>query len=115
MLHEELVHIEEKDGFTIRFYACEEDSSPDGHFDSGDDEYDQEILDKIADGTYTWFIAKVTASKEGIELADEYLGGCCYDTPMQFVKDNDYYADMVNTVIAEAKNKIAKLTSTVKE
>lgn len=105
-LHHEIV-----DGFNIHFYTMPEDMSPIGNFASGDEAADQEIIDKINDGTYTWFIAQVTASKEGIELGCDYLGGCCYNSEEEFYTKykNDYYADMVKTAISEAKAKLAKL------
>lgn len=105
----ELIHTAQKDGFEIHVYAMPEDISPIGQFASGDDAADQEIIDKINDGTYTWFVAQVTASKEGVELGCDYLGGCCYLSYDDFIKSNDYYADMVDVAITEAKAKLAKL------
>lgn len=110
-MHQELIQTEEREGFTIHFYACE-DCSPRGQFMNEDGSDDEEIIAKIEDGTYAWFCAKVTASREGVELATDYLGGCCYDSPRQFCTEADgYYADMVATVIAEAKEVIAKLAT----
>ena len=53
----------------------------------------------------TWFVAKVTAWKDGIEFAAEYLGGCCYETVEEFYTKykDDALADMVREVIVEAK------------
>ncbi len=108
-MYEELINTEEKDGFTIRFYACEETDSPKGHFASGDDKADEEIIKLIRDGKLTWFCAKVTASKNGIELASDYLGACCYLSAKEFLDGDGYYSDMRETVIKEAKETIAKL------
>ncbi len=105
-MYSELIHTEVKEGFTIHCYAQQEDISPIGQFASGDDKADQEIIDKIASGDLTWFCAKVTASKEGIELATDYLGCCCYNSYQEFINHNDYYGDMVKTVITEAKSNI---------
>lgn len=110
MRDEELIDEREQDGFKIRLYACPEDCSPVGMFDSGDAALDQEVIDKIEDGTYTWFVAKVTASKNGIELGTDYLGGCCYKSTEEFVKQDDYYSDMRKTAITEAKKAIKGLT-----
>lgn len=104
-----LIDKREQDGFTIHCYALPEDMSPVGHFASGDDKADQEIIDKINDGTYRWFMVKVTASKEGIELGTDYLGGCCYESESEFVKEDDYYSDMRNAAIDEAKTILKKL------
>ena len=104
-MYQELIHEEQAEGFTIRFYAIPEDSHPRDSFDDTCHDID-EICRKIDNGTYVWFVAKVTASKNGIELASDYLGGCLYESCKQFVTDNDYYADMKARVIEEAKQTI---------
>ena len=107
-MYQELIHEELADGFTIRFYALPEYSHPRDSFD--DSCFDiNELCDKIDRGLYQWFCAKVTASKNGIELADDYLGCCLYDSCQQFVTDNDYYADMKASVIEQAKKTINQL------
>lgn len=107
-MHQELIHEELSDGFTIRFYACEEHIHPRDCFDDSCHDI-ADICDKIDRGLYQWFCAKVTASKNGIELADDYLGGCLYDSCQQFVEHNDYYADMKDSVIKQAKEAIQQL------
>ncbi len=111
-----LVHSETINGFDIAFYALPEDSSPEGMFSSGDDQADKDLIQKIYNGTYTWFIAKVTASKEGIELGTDYLGGCCYTSEQEFCTTyrNDYYMDMVNTAISKANTNIRKLCGVIR-
>ena len=104
-MYQELIHEEEAGGFTIRFYAMPEDSHPRDSFDDTCHDID-EICRKIDNGTYVWFVAKVTASKNGIELASDYLGACLYESCQQFVADKDYYADMKERVIEEAKQTI---------
>lgn len=100
---------EKADGLEINFYTAPEVLHPRDLFDDSVDDID-EICQKINDGLYMWFVAKVTASKAGVELASEYLGGCLYESYEQFVTDNDYYADMRDSVIKEAKQKIQMLT-----
>jgi len=87
----ELIHSEEREGFDINFYAGE-DTHPRDLFMPED--VDQ-IVNDINDGNLVWFVAKVTASKNGIELASDHLGGCCYRSYMDFVDHNYYYAGMV--------------------
>lgn len=102
-MHKELIETEEHDGFTIRFYACEEDCSPRGQFQNEDGSDDEETLAKIADGTYAWFCAMVTAEKAGVVLGTDYLGGCCYDSPRDFWRSEDgYKPDMIAAAIDEA-------------
>jgi hypothetical protein len=84
MKHYELIHSEEYKGFDINFYVTYEDMHPRDLFDDAVEDI-KELCQKIDDGHYVWFIAKVTASKHGIELAEDYLGGNLYDNAKQFV------------------------------
>lgn len=65
---------------------------------------------KIDLGELEWFCAKITASKNGIELAEDYLGACCYATYEDFINLDCYYGDMVKTVIEQAKQAIIDLS-----
>jgi hypothetical protein len=106
----ELIHTEQYKGFDIKFYTTWEYEHPAMLFDES--EWDlKELCQKIDDGDYVWFIAKVTASKHGIELADDYLGGCLYDNVQQFVTEDGYYADMRENVVKEAIANIELLTA----
>jgi hypothetical protein len=112
MQHYELIHTEQYQGFDISFYATHEDMHPRDCFDDSITDID-ELCNKIDNGDYVWFIAKVTASKNGIELASDYLGGCLYDNLMQFVTEDGYYNDMRQAVLSEAKKAIQQLTNEV--
>jgi hypothetical protein len=102
----ETAHKETVDGFDIVLSITPEDMPPDW---DETEEQRAETLRKIDNGTLAYFIAKVEASKHGVLLATEYLGGCCYDNVEQFVKDGDYYGDMVAEATKEAKAMIKKL------
>ena len=103
----EHAHTEEFDGFVIALDLEPEHEAPDWDFESDEDR--DETMRKIENGTYLWFMAKVTASKNGIVLATEYLGGCCYESVAAFIEPDGYYTDMRATVADEAKAAIAKL------
>ena len=103
MTYWELDDEQERDGFTIRTYVAPEDYAPD--FDDG------EVLQGINDGLYVWFQVKVSAWKAGVELGDAYLGGCCYESTKDFIQEGDYWEDMVEEAIAEAKKTIKELTA----
>ena len=106
----ELAHTEDYKGFTINLYTTWEDTEPDWDFETEEDR--QELIDKIESGSLLWFIAKVTASKNGVELAQDYLGGCCYESIDEFGSEPDfYYSGMRETVVEEAKKTIAKLVA----
>ena len=60
-------------------------------------------------GRYSWFIARVQALRAGVELASDYLGGCLYENPRDMMKPGDYFEDMVQTVIDEARAELPRL------
>jgi hypothetical protein len=107
MSHYTKQHTETIEGFEIVFSTAYETTHPRDHFMPEDV---QEYLEGIDSGKYEWFAARVQAFKNGIELGTDYLGGCLYESSMQFVKDNDYYNDMVQSAIKEAKANIQALT-----
>lgn len=107
-MYYETIKTETIDGFDITFSVGPEDMAPDWDFETDADR--DELLRKIENGTFLWFVAKVTASKNGIELASDYLGGCCYESTDEFIEDA-YYFDMVQNVISEAREAIVKLAA----
>lgn len=95
--------IKVQDGFNIYFENLPEDISllellP---------EESEDELKRISD-TMEIFTAKVSAEKAGIELGTDYLGGCIYNDIDDFYKD-DYFNDMVNNAINEAKKQLPNL------
>jgi hypothetical protein len=109
MTYWEEISRETVDGFDIVFSVAAEDMHPRDSFDMEPEELAQ-LCEDIDRGRYSWFIARVQAFRAGVELAADYLGGCLYDSPADFVKAGDYYADMVDTVKREARETIVKLT-----
>jgi hypothetical protein len=107
----ETIHTSTAAGFDIVFSVTHEDHQPDWDFEDEADK--QNLFDRIENGDLVWFVARVQAFKNGIELGADYLGGCCYGSHMQFVNDSDYYADMVENVVSEARANVAKLTQEV--
>ena len=110
-MFEELTHTEEVDGFTVKWFRCEEDSSPRDSFDDSTEGMDQLLAD-IDAGRLEWFAVHISAYKADVELADDYLGGCCYRDFAEFLNDNGegYATDMRANVIRDVKAKIAELT-----
>lgn len=99
-----LRHTEEREGFTIKLYTTPELDPPD--WDIVDDEFKQ-LLDGINSGELEYFGARVTAEKNGIELASDYLGGFCCESIEEFIKQGDCYNQMVNIVINEARKNLS--------
>lgn len=104
------IHTEDRDGFKIDFYAVEDFQDVRGQFEDDDA---AEIMAQLEAGDLVQFTAKITASKNGIELAAEYLGGCFYKDESDFVNNDCYYGDMVRTVIEEAKKAIIALNKDI--
>ena len=95
------------DGFDIVLSVTPESYEPDWDFETEDER--MEVCSRINNGSLLWFCAKVTASKNGIELASDYLGGCCYESIEEFTKDA-YFEGMVEQTIEEATNAIKSLS-----
>ena len=98
-----------KEGFEIWFEALEEHQAIE---DLGFGTYgvDSRTIKAVNAGDYAYFTAHVIAKKNGIALADDYLGSCIYDTEEEFTEaKGDYFEQMVDTVIAEAKANIKSL------
>lgn len=108
MSYWEVVHTDQIEGFDITLSITPEDSTPDWDFKSEEERL--ELYKDINNGNLLWFVAKVTASKCGVELASDYLGRCCYTDINEFINPKDYYGDMCHTVINEANNKIKELS-----
>jgi hypothetical protein len=102
--HYEIIHTDIIDGFTVTLSVAPEDTDPRDHFDD-----DGETAQAIADGRYDWFMARVDASREGVTLGSDYLGGCCYDTAHAFIRDSGYYNDMVQNAIQYARDTLRAL------
>ena len=101
-------HRETAEGFDIVLSVTPDDTPPD--WDETEEER-ADTLRRIENGTLAYFIARVEAKKEGITLGTAHLHGCCYDSVAQFVKDGDYYGDMVDRAVKEARAVIARLTA----
>jgi hypothetical protein len=110
MRNYETIHTEDTQGFHIVVSVTSEDSHPRDCFGYEEDEM-VELCRKIDRGIYSWFAVRVEAYKGGILLGSDYLGGCLYDTPMQFVKESGNYSDMVDNAVQEAKDALEKLYS----
>ena len=108
MRHYEIIHTEDTRGFQVIFSVTPEDCHPRDCFDLTEEEL-TDLCDKIDRGLYAWFDARVEVYQQGILLGSDFLGGCLYDTPMHFVRESEYYEDMVNNAISDAKSSLEKI------
>ena len=104
-----LILKEHKNGFDIRFFALQPDGELSDQYMYPDDL--AEVLQKIEIGEWLHFGAKIVISKDGIDLAEEYLGQCIYTSYMDFVLMDDYYSQMCDDGIVQATKVIKKLYS----
>ena len=95
-----------RDGFDIVVDKTYEDMHPRDHFE--DDNMD-EIIRKIDNGTYDWFMLRVRVLVEGLELGSSYLGGCLYEDPNEVLTDG-IAEDFIAEAMKEAKTKVYALS-----
>ena len=95
-----------RDGYDIIIDKTYEDMHPRDHFE--DDNMD-EIIRKIDNGTYEWFMLRVRVLVEGLELGSSYLGGCLYEDPREVLTDG-VAEDFIAEAMKEAKTKVYALS-----
>jgi hypothetical protein len=95
----------ERDGFTVIVDKTYEDISPRGQFEECDI---GEIIRKIDNGTYEWFMLRVRVLVEGLELGSAYLGGMLYENPKECLTDGSA-EDMISEALSEAKRDVYRL------
>jgi hypothetical protein len=96
----------ERDGYTIIVDKSYEDLNPHDCFDTDDIE---EIIRKIDNGTYEWFMLRVRVLVEGLELGSAYLGGCLYEDPREILTDGTA-EDFIAEAMTEAKGQVYRLS-----
>ena len=95
-----------RDGFTIIVDKTYEDINPRDHFEADDMD---EIIRKIDNGTYEWFMLRVRVLVEGLELGSAYLGGCLYEDPNEVLTDG-VAEDFIAEAMKEAKSQVYRLS-----
>jgi hypothetical protein len=95
----------ERNGFTVIVDKSYEDLDPRGQFEDCDVE---DIIRKINDYTYDWFMMRVRVLIDGNELGSAYLGGCLYENPKDVLTDGTA-EDMIYEAMQEAKANVYPL------
>jgi hypothetical protein len=96
----------ERDGYTVIVDKTYEDINPRDCFDTDDMD---EILRKINNGTYEWFMLRVRVLVEGLELGSAYLGGCLYEDPREVLSDGTA-EDFIAEAMTEAKSQVYRMS-----
>ena len=95
----------EREGYEIIVDKTYEDLDPRSQFEESDI---AEILQKINDYTYDWFMLRVRVLAEGVELGSAYLGGCLYEDARECLTDGTA-EDMIFEAMAEAKAEVYRV------
>jgi hypothetical protein len=69
----------------------------------------KEMYNDIDSGNLDWFMLRVRVLVEGLELADEYLGGCLYKDAREVLTDGTA-EDIIDQAIDRAKGQVYRLS-----
>jgi hypothetical protein len=98
----------ERDGFTVIVDKTYEDIHPSDLFD--DSEHDvKQLCQDIECGNLDWFMLRVRVLVEGLELAEEFLGGCLYEDAREVLSDGTA-EDFIDEAMKEAKAQVYRLS-----
>jgi len=102
--YDELLN-EQRGPFNVIVDKTWEDIDPRGQFEDCDVE---EIIEKINNCTYDWFMLRTRVFWENVELAAEYLGGCLYEDAREVLTDG-VAEDQIWTALQHARVELAAL------
>jgi hypothetical protein len=95
----------ERNGFTIIVDKTWEDIDPRGQFEDSEIE---EIMEKINNYTYEWFMLRVRVMVDEYEITSEYLGGCLYENPREVLTDGTV-EDLISMAMVTAKREVYRM------
>jgi hypothetical protein len=97
-------------GFDIYFEPLKELTSMRKHFLEECD-WSKKDYEALTATKPKWFIARVVAKKGGIELGEEFLGGCCYRSHKEFYTTyfGDYFKGMMEEAVKNAEAQVKRI------
>jgi len=98
----------ERDGYEIIVDKTYEDMHPRDSFDDSCHDID-EICKDIDRGQLEWFMLRVRVLVEGLELAQEHLGGCLYEDAREILVDGTA-EDIIGMALEHAKSQVYRLS-----
>jgi len=110
MYYEELASYD-RNGFLVIVDKRWDDIDPRGCFDTEDAD---EIVAKINDETYDWFLLRVRVLFNGHEVGSHFLGGCCYEDAREVLKDGTA-EDCIAEAMIEAERELYRLREMLNE
>ena len=105
MRHYDELMNEQRGPFQIIVDKTWEDLDPRGQFEDSDIE---EIIEKINNDTYEWFMLRTRVLFNDVELAYTYLGGCLYEDAREVLTDGTA-EDQIYQCLLEAKTPLKEL------
>ena len=105
MRHYDELAVYQRDGFTVVVDKTWEDLSPRDLFEPEDAD---DICRRIDSCELDWFMLRVRVFVEGLELASEYLGGCCYEDAREVLTDGTA-EDCIYEALREAKMQVYRV------
>jgi hypothetical protein len=98
----------EREGYTIIVDKSYEDLHPRDCFDDSVTDI-KELCEDIDSGKYDWFMLRVRVLVEGLELAEEYLGGCLYSDAREVLSDGTA-EDIIDQAMTRAQERVYALS-----
>jgi hypothetical protein len=104
------------DQFTVEVSWAPDTTQLELVFDPSESYY-EELVEKLADGTWEHFILKVAAYYDGREMAAEYLGSIVAESPADWIKeDEDGQVDeMVRSAVDAARGEALNMLEILKK
>lgn len=96
--------------FDLTIYFEDEDLPLEDTFDDDIDNISK-LYKKIDNCELYYFCAHMQASYNDIELSNDYLGACLYESYDAFINEDGYFADMKSNVLTEGYNELKQLKS----
>jgi hypothetical protein len=97
-----------RDGYDIIVDKSWEDLDPKDLFDDSVSDIKQ-IYEDINSGNLDWFMLRVRVLVEGLELAEEFLGGCLYKDAREVLSDGTA-EDLIDTALDQAEARVYHLS-----
>jgi len=98
----------EREGYTIIVDKSYEDIDPKDLFDDSISDIKQ-IYQDINSGELDWFMLRVRVLVEGLELAEEFLGGCLYKDAREVLSDGTA-EDIIDQALTHAQGRVYALS-----
>ena len=98
----------EREGYTIIVDKSYEDLDPKDLFDDSVTDIKQ-LCEDINSGQLDWFMLRVRVLVEGLELAEEFLGGCLYADAREVLSDGTA-EDIIDQAMTHAQGQVYRLS-----